>query len=61
MRDYFDNRWTGVSLGPEDVVRVPTGVAAFNHQFVHEGDPPREWVERLYNVRRWTPTPSGGH
>jgi pimeloyl-ACP methyl ester carboxylesterase len=61
MRDYFDNRWSGVSLGPEDVVRVPTGVAGFNHQFVHEGDPPREWVERLYDVRRWTPTTSGGH
>jgi pimeloyl-ACP methyl ester carboxylesterase len=61
MRDYFDNRWTGVSLGHEDVVRVPTGVAVFNHQFVHEGDPPREWAERLYDVRRWTPTSQGGH
>ena len=31
------------------------------HQFVPEGEPPREWAERLYDVRRWTPMPSGGH
>lgn len=61
MRDYFDNRWHGVVLGPGDFVRVPTGIANFARQFVFEGDPPREWAERLYNVRRWTPMPSGGH
>jgi hypothetical protein len=31
---------------------VPTGVAVFNHQFIHEGDPPHERVRRLYDVRR---------
>jgi pimeloyl-ACP methyl ester carboxylesterase len=61
MRDYFDNRWHGVALGPEDFVRVPTGIANFAKQFVFEGEPPREWAERLYNVRRWTAMPSGGH
>lgn len=61
MRDYFDNRWHGVTLGPADVVRVPTAVALFVHHFVAEGVPPREWAERLYHVRRWTPMPSGGH
>jgi pimeloyl-ACP methyl ester carboxylesterase len=61
LRDYFDNRWYGVELGPEDVVRVPTGIAVFANQFVPEGEPPREWAERLYDVRRWTPMPSGGH
>lgn len=58
--DYFDNRWHGVELGPDDFVHVPTAIALFP-QFVSEGDPPREWVERLYNVRQWTPMPSGGH
>ena len=29
--------------------------------FVPEGEPPREWAERLYNVRQWTRMPSGGH
>jgi hypothetical protein len=23
--------------------------------------PPREWAERLYDVRRWTEMPRGGH
>jgi pimeloyl-ACP methyl ester carboxylesterase len=61
MRDYFDNRWHGVALGPDDLVRVPTGVAAFTTELVREGAPPREWVERLYDVRHWTPMPRGGH
>jgi pimeloyl-ACP methyl ester carboxylesterase len=60
-RDYFDNRWFGVTLGPADVVRVPTGIAVFAHQFADEGEPPRDWAERLYDVRRWTPMPRGGH
>jgi pimeloyl-ACP methyl ester carboxylesterase len=29
--------------------------------FVDEGRAPREWAERLYNVRRWTSMPRGGH
>jgi len=61
MRDYFDNRWQGVALGPDDRVRVPTGIASFTRSFVFEGDPPREWAERLYHVRRFTPMPAGGH
>ena len=61
MRDYFDNRWHGISLGPNDFVRVPTGIANFTTQLTFEGDPPREWAERLYDVRQWTPMPRGGH
>jgi pimeloyl-ACP methyl ester carboxylesterase len=61
MRDYYDNRWDGVSIGPETFVTVPTGVANFASQFVFEGRPPQEWAERLYNVRQWTEMPRGGH
>ncbi|HET6330111.1 MAG TPA: epoxide hydrolase [Holophagaceae bacterium] len=61
MRDYFDNRWHGITLGPDDVVRVPTGIANFSSQHAFEGDPPREWAERLYNIQRWTPMTRGGH
>jgi pimeloyl-ACP methyl ester carboxylesterase len=28
---------------------------------VSEGTPPREWAERLYDLRRWTVMPRGGH
>jgi pimeloyl-ACP methyl ester carboxylesterase len=63
MRDYFDNdNWRlRVPPGPQDFVKVPTAVAIFANTFVDEGTPPREWAERLYDVRRWTPMPSGGH
>jgi pimeloyl-ACP methyl ester carboxylesterase len=63
MRDYFDNdnRRFRVTLTPQDFVNVPTGIAVFADTFVDEGRPPREWAERLYNVRRWTPMPRGGH
>jgi pimeloyl-ACP methyl ester carboxylesterase len=63
MRDYFDNdnRRFRLTLGPKEFVDVPTGIAVFASNFVDEGTPPREWAERLYDVRRWTPMPSGGH
>lgn len=61
IRDYYDNRVFRVALGPRDVVTVPTAVAVFTHYFLPQGDPPREWAQRLYDVRRWTPMPSGGH
>lgn len=61
MRDYFDNRWHGADLRPGVRVQVPVGFANFDNNHVSEGSPPREWVERLYDVRRWTAMPSGGH
>ena len=61
MRDYYDNRWTRVTFGPDDFVRVPTAIGRFEGNRIPEGDPPREWFERLYNVQRWTPMPRGGH
>jgi pimeloyl-ACP methyl ester carboxylesterase len=62
-RDYFDNRrWQGEPrLTSADFARVPTAVAVFPHMVVPEGEPPREWAERLYDVRRWTVMPRGGH
>jgi pimeloyl-ACP methyl ester carboxylesterase len=60
MRDYVDNRWLAAELSLADAVTVPTAVAVF-HQFIDDGTPPREWAERLYSIRRWTPMPRGGH
>ena len=31
IRDYFDTRRYGITLGPEDFVTVPTAVAVFAH------------------------------
>jgi len=56
MRDYVDNRWLAAGLRLSDAVRVPTAVAVF-HQFIDDGTPPRQWAERLYDIRRWTPMP----
>jgi pimeloyl-ACP methyl ester carboxylesterase len=61
MRDYFDERWHGAPIGPDDFVRVPTAVSVFANEHVSEGTPPREWAERLYDIRRWTVMPRGGH
>ena len=61
MRDYFDSRWHGTRLTSTDYVSVPTAVSVFAHEFVPEGEPPREWYARLYNIQRWTVTTRGGH
>jgi len=63
MRDYYDNRrWQGEPrLGSDDIVRVPTAVAVFPRTLIPEGEPPREWAERLYDIHRWTVMPRGGH
>jgi pimeloyl-ACP methyl ester carboxylesterase len=42
-------------------VRVPVGLANFDNNYLSEASPPREWAERLYDVRRWTSMPRGGH
>jgi pimeloyl-ACP methyl ester carboxylesterase len=61
MRDYFDNRWQPADIPPGTRVPVPAGFANFDNNYVSEGRPPREWAERLYDVRRWTSMPRGGH
>jgi pimeloyl-ACP methyl ester carboxylesterase len=60
MRYYYDDRRFG-SVGREDFVSVPTAIAVFANEYVPEGLPPREWAERLYEIRRWTEMPRGGH
>jgi pimeloyl-ACP methyl ester carboxylesterase len=61
MRDYVDNRWHGSRIGPDDRVRVPTAMAVFANEFVPEGEPPRSFFERLYDIQRWTVFDRGGH
>jgi len=61
MRDYVDTRHHEAPLGLTDFVGVPTAMAVTANEFVPEGQPPREWFERLYDLRRWTVLPRGGH
>lgn len=61
VRYYFDNKRFGVALGPDDFIAVPTAIGVFSRQVIPMGAPPREWAERVYDVRRWTPMPRGGH
>jgi pimeloyl-ACP methyl ester carboxylesterase len=43
---------------PPGRIEAPTGFAAFPGELAR---PPREWAERVYNIKRWTVMPSGGH
>jgi pimeloyl-ACP methyl ester carboxylesterase len=58
MRDYWDNRWFPVDRA---YIGTPTAFGVFAHQTVSEGEPPRSYLERVYNIQRWTVFPRGGH
>lgn len=58
MRDYWDNRWFRVDPG---YVSTPTAFGVFVNEKVPEGEPPRNYMERLYSVSRWTVFAQGGH
>ena len=58
MRDYWDNRWHPVD---PNYVGAPTAFGVFWNQTVPEGQPPRSYLERVYNIQRWTVYPRGGH
>lgn len=57
-RLYYEDERMPLQFRKGDYVKVPTGVAHFPKEapFV-----PRSWVERGYNVQRWTEMPRGGH
>jgi pimeloyl-ACP methyl ester carboxylesterase len=55
---YHESRKTPLRFGADDFVRVPCGIARFPKEIPL---PPREWVERGYNVQSWTEMPNGGH
>jgi pimeloyl-ACP methyl ester carboxylesterase len=57
-RLYYERDQHPRPLGPDDRVNVPTAITMFPADIDH---PPREWAERVYDVRRWTEMPRGGH
>jgi len=58
IRLYRESTLTPLQLGPGERIRVPMGFARFP---LEAPSPPRRWVERGYDVRRWTEMPRGGH
>jgi pimeloyl-ACP methyl ester carboxylesterase len=58
FRLYREGRLAPLQFREGDFVAVPTGVARFPREAPF---PPRRWVERGYNVQRWTEMPRGGH
>jgi hypothetical protein len=58
FRMYFEGRKSPLYFSPDDFVRPPCAIACFPKEIIR---PPREWVERGYNVRRWTEMSRGGH
>ena len=58
---YYDNRFFNPPIGPGEHAAVPTALAVFDHMPAYEGTPPREWAERLYDLRRYTRMSRGGH
>jgi pimeloyl-ACP methyl ester carboxylesterase len=60
LLDFADNRDVYDLTGAERVT-VPTALTMFPREFVDAGTPPREWAQRLYDVRRWEVAPRGGH
>ena len=57
-RMYFENQRSLWSMGRDEQVKAPTGVALFPQDIAR---PPREWAERSFNLKRWTEMDKGGH
>lgn len=57
-RLYYDRDTPPRRLGPGERVQIPTAVALFPGDI---DQPPREWAERAYDLRRFTRMPRGGH
>ncbi len=58
LRLYKENRLAPLTFNPGERVAPPVGVALFPRELPM---PPRTWVERAFDVRRWTVMPRGGH
>lgn len=58
FRLYKENARNPLAFEEGERVTPPLGVAIFPHEIAM---PPRSWVERVFNVQRWTEMPRGGH
>ncbi|MDB6145138.1 MAG: multidrug transporter [Pseudomonas sp.] len=58
FRLYLESRKRPLHFACGQRVLPPLGVAQFPHELPM---PPRAWVERCFNVQRWSHMPRGGH
>jgi len=58
LRLYKENRLNPLIFAAGERVAPPLGMAHFPRELP---TPPRSWVERVFDVRRWTSMPRGGH
>jgi hypothetical protein len=59
MRIYYDeNSKKPLSFGEQEYVSVPVAFAKFPKEIP---TPPRSYMEKGFNIRRWTNMPAGGH
>ena len=58
---YYGRREEGGRFLPKDFhrIKVPTAAALFPAEMLEW--PPRSYAERMYNIKRWTKMPKGGH
>lgn len=57
-RYYYESGHVRNNLHEHGRIATPTGCAMFPGELYQ---PPRVWVEALYNVQHWTTPPEGGH
>lgn len=58
LRLYKEGALCPLAFACSERVTPPMGMALFPRELP---TPPRSWVERVFNVQRWTPMPKGGH
>jgi pimeloyl-ACP methyl ester carboxylesterase len=58
FRIYREGRRSPLHFSSTDYVQTPCAIACFPKEIM---TPPRSWIERGYNVSRWTTMPIGGH
>lgn len=58
FRLYLESRRRPLHFQPGERVLPPLGVARFPAELPM---PPRSWVQRVYDVQRWSEMPAGGH
>jgi microsomal epoxide hydrolase len=58
IRLYYESGKSGPIVSYGNKVDVPTSFASFPVEISY---PPREWLERFFNLKRFTKMPSGGH